>query len=805
MPRFTRSLRRYARACAWLRAHAARLCLLALFLAAVLGVTASRLALRTDLTELLPTDHPAVVALRTVTPRQRSASSLAILIDANDPVCAAAFADALRPALERLQPDTLTAIDWGPDPEPAEFASRWRWLYADLPDLAELERLADALVARRSSPLFVDLGDDEDPDQTLQRLEQKMKAQLPARPVSARFQSDDGRTLGVRVWRRRDGLGGAGDHETLAAVQAAVAATGPKRFGELRVRYTGPIAQAVEEQAAIRDDLGTATLACAALVLGVLYLAFGSVALVLCALWPTLLGLACALALAAVCLGALNLNTAFLISIILGNGINAPIMLIAELRRGELASMPLSRALPRAILRSIRGVAAAMLAAAAVYGVLGATRFRGFQQFGLIGGVGMVAVLLATYLALPPLLIVLDRRGWLRPGRDRFSPTVLRGLGALLHRRRAMWIASALSVVAALGAVRFALDPIEWDLSRLRSDERESSKLWTTMEKLGMGAVGAGYIANTAVLLVDDARDADKVAAALLAQDLGADHLLETARTLGSLLPHDQDAKLLVLARLRAQIDRTLDRHGDILSGEEQQRLRDARPPEALRVVTSHDLPRGVREAFTEVDGTRGRFIGIDADHTRYHDWDGHTLLKISRALTVDVDGKHYVAASASTVFAGMLETLITDAPRLAALALGAVVALALLVFGARARYVLGALGLGLLWLVGGAGLFRLRLNFMSFAAIPISIGVGADYAANLWARHQRGGPRVPPVAATVLLCSLTTIIGYSGLLLGHNGALRSFGLLCDLGELTCVLAALLSLALFARNDGVRS
>jgi predicted RND superfamily exporter protein len=44
---------------------------------------------------------------------------------------------------------------------------------------------------------------------------------------------------------------------------------------------------------------------------------------------------------------------------------------------------------------------------------------------------------------------------------------------------------------------------------------------------------------------------------------------------------------------------------------------------------------------------------------------------------------------------------------------------------------------------------------------------------------------------AAVALCSLTTIIGYSSLLASQNPALRSFGLVADLGEVTCLVAAL--------------
>ena len=52
---------------------------------------------------------------------------------------------------------------------------------------------------------------------------------------------------------------------------------------------------------------------------------------------------------------------------------------------------------------------------------------------------------------------------------------------------------------------------------------------------------------------------------------------------------------------------------------------------------------------------------------------------------------------------------------------------------------------------------------------------------------------------SAVALCSVTTIIGYSTLLLASNRALRSFGLAADIGEVTCLFSALILLPLFAR------
>src|SRR5581483_6307558 len=104
-----------------------------------------------------------------------------------------------------------------------------------------------------------------------------------------------------------------------------------------------------------------------------------------------------------------------------------------------------------------------------------------------------------------------------------------------------------------------------------------------------------------------------------------------------------------------------------------------------------------------------------------------------------------------------------------------------------------------IMWLGGVLGFIHLKINFMNFVALPITLGVGADYAANIWARLRSEGLSklhsvIADTGSAVALCSSTTIIGYSSLLLSHNRALRSFGRLADIGEVTCLLAALVAL-----------
>jgi predicted RND superfamily exporter protein len=99
-------------------------------------------------------------------------------------------------------------------------------------------------------------------------------------------------------------------------------------------------------------------------------------------------------------------------------------------------------------------------------------------------------------------------------------------------------------------------------------------------------------------------------------------------------------------------------------------------------------------------------------------------------------------------------------------------------------------------WFGGMLGVLDAKLNFFNFVGLPITLGVGADYAANLSSRVLGRGPTsIPAVVggtgSAVALCSLTTIIGYSSLLAASNPALRSFGLVADLGEACCLAAAL--------------
>ena len=152
-------------------------------------------------------------------------------------------------------------------------------------------------------------------------------------------------------------------------------------------------------------------------------------------------------------------------------------------------------------------------------------------------------------------------------------------------------------------------------------------------------------------------------------------------------------------------------------------------------------------------------------------------------------------------IYADMLRSVNEEAPKAVLLSLSGTLLVILLAFrGKKSGFVaLFTLLMGLSWLVGFLALRQIKLNFLNFIALPISIGIGADYALNVLKRREVAGDAnlrrvVVETGGAVIVCSLTTTLGYLALLFSINGAVRSFGLAAAAGELTTLLAGVLFL-----------
>jgi predicted RND superfamily exporter protein len=807
---------------------------LVLFVLALLA--AARLQLRSDFTELLPQDDPELKQLRDLGDRIGASSNLIVAVQGPDPGANERFAEALVGNLQRLIGTDLRAIDYRADAGKAFFEHN-KALYADQRDLRRADDDLKKLLASKKNPAFIpfadeDLGEEvDDPSKDLT----KLKEGLEQRRKSGRFpngyyESQDRKLLAIVTWTNSSGTGDRSGFAIRDDVLRVIDETRPSSFGDVRADVTGDVASAIAEHDALKSDIEAVSIVCTILVIAVIVLYYGSVFSLLQIFFPTLLGVGLAFAFAEWTIGYLNTNTAFLGSIILGNGINFGIIFLARYReeRARDSGVSTEDALAIAVARTARPTLAAALCAGIAYASLALTRFRGFRQFGEIGGVGMVLCWLATYTYGPALICFLERT-FPRRRRPRATLPVaaLTGASAWLLARRRPLIAAVLVVsgVALVAVAPLARNPFEYDFSKLRNQHSRRSGAGDLYVRVG--AIFPQDLAPVGIALMPSASDAAAYRTALLTKDCadgltraGDAHasspaalaaecarrvaageptggLLMKVATADDALPKDQDEKLAVLADIRRRL---ADPSFDLLSADERQQVDTWMPPADLRPLTYADLPEPVIRRFREVDGTVGRVAMIYPVRV-WPNWDGHALIRLSDVIKgVRLpNGKVVDAAGHSSLFAAMLRSIARDGPIATEAAFFGVVLMVILLFR-RLRsvaFVLLSLGAGVLWMGGAGSLLGLRLNFLNFVVLPVTLGIGVDYAVNVFARleneplanHARA---LAETGSAVALCSSTTIIGYSSLLIASNGALRSFGKLAVLGEVGCLLAALL-------------
>ena len=749
------------------------------------GALASRLALRSSLADLLQSDDPAAREFHRIAERLPSTLTMVIAIEGPDrdtnlraAAAVAAQLDALRPALVDTVLGDLRA-------ERAFFDGH-KWLYADLVTLVRIRDALRGAIARAKNPLLIEIDDDASPRALIDEMTRR-SSELQRFP-SGFFEGDAGRLVVVLVRPARGVLGEDVGRELRSATERILGelAADPQIGPRVRFELGGNLIVQLEERTALMRDLARASLACLVLVALVVFGFFGRLRVVLLFAMPALLGVAVGYGIAQLVWGFVNLSAAFMATIIVGNGINFAIIQQArydeERQRGQAA---LDAAIT-AVRTTSGATLVAALGAATAYGSLTLTRFRGFSQFGAIGATGMIAAWLATLIVLPALWALLDAG----PARRRFrSPADARWLG--WFGRRPGWLLAAGALLAALSIARlpgYLADPFEYDLTKLRNRAGAGAAVSARAEQI------FGETVAPLVVLAERRDDVPEIARRLRERAATPEgrRLLSAIRTIDDLVPADQGKKLAVLGELRAIIDSP-----DLRDEPDLRRdLAALRPPEALAPIAIADLPRTIRSLFSEVDGTVGRIVLI-YDHARLTAYDGHAQLALA-GLIGEVPLARGAIARAPVLFAGLIRGIVHDAPIATGLSLLGVIALVALFDRTRrgVALVIGALVLGVLWMVGAAAGLGVRVNFLNYIALPISFGIGVDYGINMYRRCRLEGPTgigraVRAVGGALVLCSSTTVIGYGSLLLADNQALRSFGAMAILGEIATLLAAL--------------
>jgi predicted RND superfamily exporter protein len=759
--------------------------------------------LNSDLEALLPANSAAVLGVQTLRQRMEGSQHLAIVIRggrSGPPLEFATKLGARLGAYAATQPGLIRSVRTDVAAE-RSFGRIYGAFYIPLADLQNVHaQLSQGIQAYRqdASSARGAPARDAAADTLAARLRILARKLDPFadRFPGDRLVSNDGRVALVLVFLSTADTGTAMTGPIVARVQAEVAALDPASRG-LEIGYAGDVAIAVEELSALRADIGVSALL---VILGIgvalgLYFRWWGALLAIAV--PLGIGTAWGFGLASLFVHSLCSSTAFLGSIVVGNGINAGIILVSrytdERRRG--AAPP--DAVRVAVRRTWGSTLAATLAASAGYASLMISSFRGFNEFAVIGSIGMLSCWCATYLLLPVILLSLDRRGHVVTPHGRLTGLVGAGLEFLVARRARMvlLVGGALLLASLIAAARFDASRIEYDMSRLRSRDSaiHGEGYWSRQMDAVLGRNFTGV-----VLMSDTAADAAKVAA-----NLHEAVTREPLRSVASTVVTPDDLIPADLAQRREEIRATVALLPLPVRGlvplDVRRSLKPLLAAAEAPELTPAQLPELLALGLRERDGQFGR-TSILQQSLDGSTWNGALTIRAAEALRRVADQAHPPARIAGGFFVSgeILEALEHDALPTTLAAFAGVVLVVLLLFRLRPEslQVIAALLAGVTLLAGAIMALNLRINFLNFMAFPITFGIGVEYAINMLQRFRETPGDLAAVlrrtGSAVALCSFTTILGYGSLLAARNQALFSFGVVAVLGEIACLTTALL-------------
>lgn len=757
--------------------------LIAAFLLSAAGLYFTlKLPLQSDLAALLPDDYPSVSTLRAVNKKVGGFETLDILIQGEDFEAMKLYADILADELKNSE--NVNYVSYKQD---VDFYESNALLYAGLDELWDIrDRIEDRVtdVKLEYNPFFVDLEEDLEEETELSFDDLEEKYQITDDKVY--FVNEERTVLVLRVYA-------AATHNDIQfarnfyqEVQSLVTRTNPAFYEKsLFVEFGGNFKNKIDEYEVIIGDVkSTAAIGLSAVFLLIMLYFRRPMASVFIGI-PLAMSLCWTFGLTYLLIGKLNTMTVFLFVVLFGMGIDFGIHIFSRYVEERKRNLDTKKALDVTIRKTGHALATAAMTTSAAFYSLMLADFRGFYEFGFIVGTGILFALLSMTIVSPAFIIFFDKLNLVRiKARERdkrdylkmrmpFSKTILAtGIGLVIYS------------VTILPKTEF-----EYDFTNLRSNLPRSIEVKHKLSAIFKES-------NSPAIVLANSREELIELEEFIEKKIERDETptLDTYRSIYTMLPRAQDEKLEIIAEIVGLLD---DQTLDHLNEEEREKAVELLKYTNVGKLGIQDLPESITRLFRAKDGSTGEFAYIIPKVALRRGRNAIAFAEDVRDIEVP-SGKVFHASNSSVIFADMLLMMIREGKRAVLFTLTAVFLFVLLDFRSLkgSFLVLTPLLVGLLWLMGAMFISGIKLNFFNMVIIPSVIGIGIDNGVHIYHRYlQEGKGSIVKVlkftGGAITISSITTMVGFSGLVFAHHPGLNAIGKLALLGISFPLIAAL--------------
>ena len=478
-------------------------------------------------------------------------------------------------------------------------------------------------------------------------------------------------------------------------------------------------------------------------------------------------------------LGLLNTMTSVLFVILFGLGIDYGIHYYARYIEYRSEGMSVGESIISAYDKTGSAIIVSALTTASALFVLMFADFRGFSEFGFISGIGILFAVSCMLFVLPSLLVIFERWNWilLNPKSDKFESKAF--IKRYPYARSVVTIGLMVSAVVLF----FSSDlRFEYNFSNLEPTFPE----YEQFKEFSRG-VDESNRSNPAYIIAENDQDVFRLLNRIRKKkNENPDTMIDEVEALQERFPPSReraDEKLEHIAEIRELLQNSFirdqqDENLDILR----------RGSQTTEPLDEDRIPDFLKNRFMTREGEIGRFVIIYPNAGLS---DGLKSIAFKEEVgEIELEnGREYHAASTSIVAASMLDLMRTESPYMVAATFAIVFLFIWISFG-HIRWTMIALIpllVGLLLLFGIQLLFGLKFNFYNLVVLPAILGIGCDNGVHLAHRYRDEGRKsmwnvLSSTGQHITIGSLTTMMGFAGLLFTSHPGLQSIGIMATVG-----------------------
>ncbi|MDO8643750.1 MAG: MMPL family transporter, partial [bacterium] len=557
--------------------------------------------IQTDLTALLPDDYRSVALIQTVREKTKGIGSQTIVLEGKN---REAMIRLVKDLAEYLEKESIIREVMFEKPA-YDFLSEHKLLYVGLEDLEEIRDRIDRRIQREKlGSLYISFDEEEEGDGKIgfDDLEKEYGEKYSQSRRSRYYESDEGDIFVLQVYPTGNSADLGFVKKLTTLVEQKVAAFDVKRYDpSIEYFFAGSFQSKVNEYNSLVKDLKRAGLIALVGVVILLYFRFRSFISVGILWLPLLSGLSWTFSLTYLTIGDLNVVTSFLFSILTGLGIEFGIHLFSRYLEEKANGKSVEQAMEEMFLR----VGRASLTSAATAGIpfilLGLNDFKGFSEFGMITGVGIFVTLLAYLLILPPVIIILERWGWLH---IQYRHKESRQGGEYPKARIIFWTTAVLSIACIFLIPRLEF---EYDFGKLRAKipgyDLVNERYWKAVP----------HKSNPSVVIVNSDEEAHLVKETLLKKkETLKDPILHHVQILSDLAPKQQEEKIAVLKETEQLMEDPLIEKK--VKGERKEDIDEFKESLRTKPFTMQEVPDKLKDVFLGDESVPGQMVFIFGD-----------------------------------------------------------------------------------------------------------------------------------------------------------------------------------------------